>query len=181
MSPATSGAALRSEPTATSPSPTRRTSLRDYQTRAQARRLSRQSGLRHRRKAASSPHRRLNGGDSAARHARPATPAWRPVQWERFRNIRWADGPSSNVRMVRFEKAGQERAAKPPFYYWRFVRASTGSMPRNRRLARRPVSRKVVDRTITRGRRPDVWLTLSGWLWLIYFVGVTTGAIRWLL
>jgi hypothetical protein len=79
------------------------------------------------------------------------------------------------------KRRGKKGRPSRPFYYWRFVRASTGSMPRNRRLARRPVSRKVVDRTITRGRRPDVWLTLSGWLWLIYFVGVTTGAIRWLL
>jgi hypothetical protein len=35
--------------------------------------------------------------------------------------------------------------------------------------------------TISRDRGPDVWLTLAGWLWLIYFIGAATGAIRWLL
>lgn len=40
---------------------------------------------------------------------------------------------------------------------------------------------QVVNRTVSRSRGRDVWLTLAGWLWLIYLVGVTMGAISWLL
>ncbi|HEU4924376.1 MAG TPA: hypothetical protein VFT23_15025 [Burkholderiales bacterium] len=35
--------------------------------------------------------------------------------------------------------------------------------------------------SISRDRGPDVWLTLAGWLWLLYFIGVATSAIHWLL
>ena len=57
-----------------------------------------------------------------------------------------------------------------------------GSMPLGYRLLRPSVSSQVVSPpTISRDRGPDVWLTLGGWLWLIYFIGVATGAIHWLL
>jgi hypothetical protein len=49
------------------------------------------------------------------------------------------------------------------------------------RLLKPSVSSQVVNPTISRDRGPDVWLTLAGWLWLIYFIGVATGAIRWLI
>jgi hypothetical protein len=56
-----------------------------------------------------------------------------------------------------------------------------GSMPRGYRLLRPSVSSEVVNPTISRNRGPDVWLTLAGWLWLIYFVSLAAGAIHWLI
>ena len=57
----------------------------------------------------------------------------------------------------------------------------TGSMRPGCSFVEPPVGSAVVNPTISRNRGPDVWLTLAGWLWLAYFVGVVTGAIHWLL